>query len=137
MHGWTWAIISEPLTARHVKIRSSNKVAQTFTVYISYQLFAFYLRKRANIPLPATHWRLAILFYAASAVGNLFVVAPISLGGVFVDAAGKRWMISEIFWTSRLVSIFLMMPLPLIAWVKAARPAEPARSKVSLTIPSE
>ena len=86
------------------------------------------LRNRVSIPSEASNWRLAILFYAASAAGNLLVVAPSSLGGVFVDTAGKRWMIPGILWASRLVSIFLMMPLSLIAWVKAATPVAPPRS---------
>jgi hypothetical protein len=38
-------------------------------------------------------------------------------------------MIPDILWASRLVSIFLMIPLALIAWVKATRPVEFARLK--------
>ena len=105
----------------------SNFFGWFLTVYVFYQFFALYLRNRVSVSLPTSHWRLAILFYAASAAGNLLVVAPLSLGAVFADAAGKRWLISDILWASRLVSIFLMMPLSLIAWVKTARPAEPAR----------
>jgi hypothetical protein len=108
-----------------------------FTVYIFYQLFALYLRNRVTIRSRTSHWRLAILFYAASAAGNLLVVAPLSLGGVFVDAAGKHWAIPDIRWASRLVSIFLMMPLSLIAWVKASGPVEPFPKQVPLGIPSE
>jgi hypothetical protein len=37
---------------------------------------------------------------------NLPVVAPLSLGGVFVDAAGKHWAIPDILWAPRFVSIF-------------------------------
>jgi hypothetical protein len=77
------------------------------------------------------------LFYAASAAGNLLVVAPLSLGGVFVDAAGKRWAIPDILRASRLVSILIMMPLSLMAWVKASGPARPFSKQVPLDIPSE
>jgi len=52
------------------------------------------------------------------------MIAPSSLGGVFVDATGKRWMIPSILWTSRLVSIFLMIPPSLIAWFKISNPPE-------------
>jgi len=52
------------------------------------------------------------------------MIAPSSLGNVFVDATGKRWMIANILWTSRLVSVFLMMPLSLIAWFKIAKVAD-------------
>jgi hypothetical protein len=77
------------------------------------------------------------LFYAASAAGNFLVVAPLSMGDVFVDAAGKQWAISRILWASRLVSILLMMPLSLIAWVRASGPVEPFSKQVPLSLPSE
>ena len=112
-HAWVWrdggSFYGVPI---------SNFFGWFLAVYVFYQLFALYLRNRVNIPLPTSHWRLAILFYVASAAGNLLVVAPSYLSGVFVDAVGKRWMIADILWASHLVSIFLMMPLALIAWSK-------------------
>jgi len=59
------------------------------------------------------------------------------MGGIFVDAAGKHWPIPGILWASRLVSILLMMPLSLIAWVKASGPVERSSKQVPLGIPSE
>jgi len=115
----------------------SNFFGWFFTVYIFYQLFALYLRNRVIIRSRRSHWRLAILFYAASAAGNLLVVAPVSMGGVFVDAVGKHWAIPDILWASRLVSIFLMMPLSLVAWVKASGPVDPFSKQVPLGITSE
>lgn len=103
----------------------SNFLGWFLTAYVFYQLFALYLRNRETVPVPTSHWRFAIVFYALSALGNLLVAVPSSLGEVFVDATGKPWMISHILWTSRLVSIFLMIPLSLIAWFKiATRPQE-------------
>src|ERR1700688_4190686 len=131
-HGWVWRD-----GGSYYGVPISNFFGWFLTVYIFYQLFAVYLRNRVSIPSGTGHWRLAILFYAASAAGNLLVVAPFSLGGVFVDAAGKRWMIPDILWASRVVSIFLMMPLSLIAWVKAARPVDHFSKQVPLGIPSE
>jgi uncharacterized membrane protein len=55
------------------------------TVYIFYQLFALYLRNRVSISSPTSHWRLAILSYAASAAGISWLWVPFSLGGIFVD----------------------------------------------------
>jgi hypothetical protein len=92
--------------ARIYGVPTNNFFGWFLTVYIFYQLFALYLRNRVTIRSRTSHWRLAILFYAASAAGNLLVVAPSSLGGVFVDAAGKHWAIPDILWASRLVSIF-------------------------------
>ena len=122
-HAWVWRD-----GGSYYGVPISNFFGWFLTVYIFYQLFAFYLRSRVIIQSPTSHWRLATLFYAASAAGNLLVVAPLSMGGVFVDAAGKPWAISSILWASRLVSILLMMPLGLIAWVRASRPAETGRN---------
>jgi len=131
-HAWVWRD-----GGSYYGVPTSNFFGWFLTAYIFYQLFALYLRNRVSSPSRTGHWCLAILFYAASAAGNLLVVAPLSLGGVFVDTSGKRWMISDILWASRLVSIFLMTPLSLIAWVKAARPVKPFVKQVPLGSPSE
>jgi uncharacterized membrane protein len=131
-HAWIWRD-----GGSYYGVPISNFFGWILTTYVFYQLFALYVRNRVSIPSPTSHWRLAILFYAASAAGNLLVAAPASLGGVFVDSAGKRWMIADILGASRLVSIFIMMPLALIAWVKAARRCQPSRSKVPLAVSSE
>jgi putative membrane protein len=98
---------------RYYGVPVSNFIGWYLTVFIFYQLFALYLRDRASARPQAT-WRLAILFYAACSLGNL--LAPASLPATVIDASGRRWLISDILWASRLVSIFLMLPLSLIAW---------------------
>jgi hypothetical protein len=59
------------------------------------------------------------------------------MGGHFVDTAGKQWAISGILWASRLVSILLVVPLSLMAWVKASGPVRPFSQPVPLDIPGE
>jgi uncharacterized membrane protein len=118
-HGWVWRD-----GGSYYGVPISNFLGWFLTAYVFYQLFAFYLREREPIPAPASHWLPAILFYALSALGNLLMIAPLSLGAVFVDATGKRWMISHILWASHLVSIFLMIPLSLIAWYKTSKQHE-------------
>lgn len=121
-HAWVWRD-----GGSYYGVPISNFAGWILTTYVFYQLFALYVRNRAGIPSPAGHWRLAILFYAASAAGNLLVVAPASLGTVFVDPAGKHWMIAGILHASHLASIFLIIPLSLIAWVKGRRLSEVGR----------
>ncbi len=116
-HAWVWRD-----GGSYYGVPTGNFFGWFLTMYIIYQLFALYLRNRATVPSRRSDWRLAILFYAAFAAGNLLVVAPSSMGGVFVDAAGTHWAISGILRTSRLVSILLMMPLSLVAWAKASGP---------------
>jgi uncharacterized membrane protein len=118
-HGWVWRD-----GGSYYGVPISNFLGWLLTVYIFYQIFALYLHNRETTPSSTSHWHLAILFYALSAVGNLLVIAPSSLGGVFVDATGKRWMISHILSTSRLISLFLMLPLSLLAWFKVSHPRE-------------
>ena len=118
-HGWVWLD-----GGSYYGVPISNFLGWFLTAYVFYQIFAFYLRNRETIPSRTSHWSLAILFYALCALGNLLMIAPSSLGGVFVDATGKRWMIPSILWTSRLVSIFLMIPPSLIAWFKISNPPE-------------
>lgn len=126
-HAWVWRD-----GGSYFGVPISNFCGWFLTTYIFYQLFALYLRSRPFIVQSETKfWRLPILFYAASAVGNLLIVSPVSPGTVFMDATGKRWPILEILWTSRLVSIFLMMPLCLIAWVRADRPFKLFTNEIS------
>lgn len=131
-HAWVWRD-----GGSYFGVPISNFFGWFLTAYTFFQLFGLYLRNRVSIPSQTSPWRLAILFYAAFAVGNLLVAAPSSQGAVFVDTAGKRWMTQDILWASRLVSIFLMMPLSLIAWIKAAGPAEPSSKQVHPGIRSE
>jgi uncharacterized membrane protein len=98
----------------------SNFLGWYLTVYIFYQLFALYLRNRAPNSSQPPHWRLAILFYAASAIGNLLIVAPASVPKIIIDPSGRHWMTSGILLASRLASIFLMTPLSLIALAKTS-----------------
>jgi putative membrane protein len=114
-HGWIWRD-----GGPYYGVPISNFLGWFLTAYVFYQLFALYLRNRETVPARASHWRLAIVFYALAALGNLLMFAPPSVGVVFVDATGKHWLISHILRTSHLISIFLMLPLSLIAWFKSA-----------------
>ena len=129
-HAWVWRD-----GGSYYGVPISNFFGWFLTTYVFYQLFALYLRNRAVVS--SRIWRLAILLYAISAIENLFVVAPGSLGEVFVDASGTRWRISNILWTSRLVSLFLMIPVSLFAWIRAFQPTEPVTAQISQSAPSE
>jgi len=109
-HGWIWHD-----GGQYYGVPMSNFFGWLLTTYVFYQFFSLYLRNHETIPSSSGHWLLAIAFYALSALGNLLVFAPASMGNVFVDATGKHWMIPNILWTSRLVSIFLMVPVCLMA----------------------
>lgn len=115
-HAWIWRD-----GGSYYGVPISNFVGWLLTAYTFYQLFALYLQHRQTAAASSSRWQIAVGFYALSALGNLLVTAPSSLGSVFVDSTGKQWSISSILMTSRLVSIFLMFPLSLSAWVMASR----------------
>ena len=96
----------------------SNFFGWFFTAYVFYQLFALYLRNDRTSMLAEGQYRLPILFYGLLALGNFLVAVPATSDFVFIDAAGKPWRISDIMWASYLVSLLLMFPLSLIAWIK-------------------
>ena len=114
VHGWVWhgggAYFGVPV---------SNFLGWYGTVFLIYLGFALYLRSHpaAAFPLPFRCWQLAVIFYAASAAGNLFVLAPPGLPAV-TDASGATWKVGDILGASALVSIFVMGAFALLAWVR-------------------
>lgn len=125
-HAWVWRD-----GGPYYGVPISNFFGWLLTMYIFYQLFAPYVGNRGVVRSRTNYLRLAIIFYAVSAAGNLFVIAPASLGKVFIDAIGTRWTISNILWASRLISMFVMLPLSLFAWMRASRQINPIAQRVA------
>jgi len=117
LHLWIWR-----QGGAYFGVPVSNFLGWYLTVYVFYQLFALYLRDRSTNPdpLPSSYWNLAILFYAASAAGNILLVIPRPIVSVVSDPAGAQWRISDITGTCALVSIFTMGAFALLAWASLA-----------------
>jgi uncharacterized membrane protein len=114
-HAWIWK-----RGGAYFGVPISNFLGWYLTVYVFYQLFALYLRNHPATLMQARYWRLAVLFYAASALGNFLVIHSGPATEVFVDASGRSWAIAHILLATRLVSALVMLPLSLLAWVGAA-----------------
>ena len=114
-HAWVWkdggSFFGVPV---------SNFFGWFLTVYLFYQAFALYLRGRTVAPLSPQHWRLAILFYGASAAGNILLAVPSATPVAITDASGRQWMTTDIIHACVLVSIFVMGAFTLIAWTKVS-----------------
>jgi uncharacterized membrane protein len=117
LHLWIWR-----QGGAYFGVPVSNFLGWYLTVYVFYQLFAFYLRGRStnHDPLPSSHWNLAILFYAVSAAGNILLVIPTPVVSVVSDPAGIQWRVSDIIGTCTLVSIFTMGAFAALAWARLA-----------------
>jgi uncharacterized membrane protein len=114
---WIWvdggAYFGVPIT---------NFLGWYLTVYVIYQLFALFLKGRSmeSIPLTSDYWRQAVLFYAASAAGNILLALPQRGPKIVSDASGAQWRVHDITAASALVSIFVMGAFALLAWVRVA-----------------
>jgi uncharacterized membrane protein len=114
-HAWVWKS-----GGSYFGVPVSNFLGWYLTVYVFYQLFALYLRRRPTLSRPPAHWRLPVLFYGASAVGNLLLAVPSETPAVVTDPSGAQWMVSGIIKACILVSIFVMGSFTLMAWARIA-----------------
>jgi len=118
LHCWIW-IDGGPWFG----VPISNYLGWFFNLFVIYLLFALYLR-RAKAPVIAcnrANWRLAPLFYAACAAGNMLQTIPRVAQFAVQDATGKQWLLSDIVSASAVVSVFGMGAFAALAWARLAK----------------
>lgn len=106
----------------------SNFLGWYLTVFLIYQCFTLYLRKRpaSTSFLPRSYWRMAILFYLLCAAGNLLLVIPTwTSPAVISDSSGATWKVSQIVNGCALATIFSMGTFIALAWIKVRGLKEP------------
>jgi putative membrane protein len=114
-HVWIWqnggAYFGVPI---------SNFFGWFLVAYLYYQAFALYCRAHPTPAAPPRQrfWLPPILFYAVCALGNLLVLRLPMAPTVVNDATGKQWLTADILGNSVLVSLLVMMPFSLMAWLK-------------------
>jgi uncharacterized membrane protein len=115
LHLWIWQ-----RGGPYFGVPVSNFLGWDLTVYVVYQLFALYLRNRSASPgpLPVSYWHQPVLFYAASAAGNILLIIPQAALSVVSDPTGTKWKVTDITGTCALVSIFTMGAFALLAWAR-------------------
>jgi len=98
----------------------SNFLGWYLTVYVIFQSFAIYLRRRPaeHRTLPPGYWREPLLFYAVSAAGNLVLAIPRPGASVVSDPTGALWRVRDITTTCALVTIFTMGAFGFLAWAR-------------------
>jgi uncharacterized membrane protein len=115
LRAWTWTT-----GGPYFGVPLSNFLGWYLTVYIFFQLFALYLRKRSATTrsLPLGYWHLAILFYAVSASGNLLLLLPLRGPALVFDPTGASWQVASIIAATALVSILVMGAFAFVAWAR-------------------
>jgi len=111
VHAWVWHD-----GGFYFGVPLSNFLGWHLTVYLIYQSFAVYLRGRATTKA-FRYWRVAVVFYGVSAVGNLFIARPPGLSTI-TDASGTQWRVAAILEASVIVSICVMGAFTVIAWTR-------------------
>lgn len=129
-----WDLSQEPVWATIVKawiwtaggpyfgVPLSNFLGWFLVVFVICELFALYLRRASTWIGSASpsHWRLAVLFYALSAAGNLVLLIPRSGVSYVSDSTGTLWGMRDIIGTCALISIFTMGAFAVMAWIRLA-----------------
>jgi putative membrane protein len=102
----------------------SNFFGWFLTAYLYYQAFALYCRANpASAPQSRQRfWVPVILLYAVCALGNPLILKRPMAPPVVIDAAGRRWLTADILDSCVLVSLLVMAPLALLAWIKTRKP---------------
>ncbi len=115
LHLWIWKEGGD-----YFGVPVTNFLGWYLTVYVFYQLFALYLRGRPISlgPLPSNNWNLAVLFYAASAVGNILPAIKQGRSSLVSDATGALWKVSDITGACAITSMFTMGAFAALAWAR-------------------
>jgi hypothetical protein len=100
-----------------------NFLGWFLTVYVFYQLFAFYLSKQPAIPhveIDKTYWYQAacLLLVIALHFHADFVGLP---DKAVTDATGRVWQTGDIYTTGALASIFTLIFASVLGFIKIAR----------------
>src|SRR5438309_6055475 len=96
----------------------SNFLGWSLTVYIFFQLFALYLRKRGptNPPaIPITHYLQIILVYLWTGVGFVLNYPFRPTNTAITDAVGHIWQTSDIYETTAISATYTMIFISTLA----------------------
>lgn len=120
-HAWVWQ-----QGGGYFGVPFSNYFGWMLTAWVFYQVFALWLRGQEPQAASREWNRLAVLMYGTVAAGNLLLAVPSAIPAGFpatiADAAGRRWLTSDIVGICILISVFVMGPFALLAWFRTGGP---------------
>jgi len=101
----------------------SNFLGWILTAYLFFQTFALYLRGApATATISRAMWRAPVVMYAICALGNLLIRPLADTPAIVTDAAGHAWQTADIRAVCSMISLIVMMPMALLAWLRGAEP---------------
>jgi uncharacterized membrane protein len=115
-HAWIWT-----QGGGYFGVPISNFLGWSFTVWIFFQLFALYQRRRASEDLsralPATHYLQSIIVYLWTGVGFVLGYLLRPANTQIADAVGHVWQTGEIYESMAIVTIYTMIFVSILALV--------------------
>ena len=116
----------------------SNFLGWSLTVYVFFQLFALYLRKRGptNPPaIPITHYLQIILVYLWTGVGFVLNYPFRPTNTAITDAVGHIWQTSDIYETTAISAIYTMIFISTLALAILLRDRLVQKSESPVRVP--
>jgi uncharacterized membrane protein len=126
-HRWIWLD-----GGSYFGVPYSNFMGWFLTVYVYYQLFALYLRRRRpasaqTLPESKGYWLQPVVLYGITALKFPLNIVTHTSSSTITDPAGALWRTQDIYGTSGLVSIFTMGAFTVLGLLKVAGCPQPAR----------
>ena len=129
-HAWIWT-----QGGGYFGVPISNFLGWSFTVFIFFELFALYQRRRASEDLsralPTTHTLQSIIVYFWTGFGFVLGYLLRPANTQITDAVGHVWQTGDIYETMAIVSIYTMIFVSILALVILYRD-QATRRKVQL-----
>ena len=113
----------------------TNFLGWYLTAYLFYQAFAL---SRYAIPTAPGRdygqgfWQAPILLYLTCALGNLLLPLQPMAPPIVFDPTGKPWQTQHILAATSAISLFLMAPLALLAWLRLSLTSNKSRHPAHL-----
>jgi len=115
-HAWIWKD-----GGGYFGVPFSNYLGWSFTVYVFFQLFALYQRRRASEDLgrglPTTHYLQSIIVYFWTGFGFVLGYLLRPANTAISDAVGHVWQTSDIYESMAVESIYTMIFVSILALV--------------------
>jgi putative membrane protein len=119
-HSWIWL-----QGGNYFGVPFSNYLGWFLTVFVFFQLFALYLRRRPSASsaaqtLSRSYWLQAVAFYGVIASGIPLNILTQTATATVADAAGVLWRTQDIYVVCDLVCLFTMVAFTIIGLIRLA-----------------
>jgi putative membrane protein len=149
----SWDLAMDPITATiqqqwiwedgggYFGVPFSNFLGWYLTVWVFFQLFALYMRKRDGVyagaqPESRGYWLQAVLCYAVVAMKFPLNILVETGNSIIADPVGVTWRTSDIYLTCGLIAIFTMFAFVAVSGIRVFQLPAAVRVKREVRAPA-